>query len=197
MRSAAVGCAIAILLTVGLLIGGCSSSDRGAVGQESSAPSTTRPIPPGLEPPVQHNDPGIPDVPFDPCLDIDDSTVRRLGQDPATKRRDDIAAENTYLRCRYEGPSQFVTVMALNTTYEEQWRMAAQRANPIRVNGRESFIGVNGVNPDGCTLVMRTSFGVAVIDTNNFIPGRAEMPADPCEGVMDLGAVVEPLLPKG
>ena len=180
-----------------LLLAACSSDDVHAAPSSTSGAPITRVIPPGLEPPVQHNDPGIPDVPFDPCLDIDDSHVRQLGVDPRSKNRDDMVAENTYLRCIYSGPTRYVTVMALNTTFETQLRLAANRERPIQVNGRESFIGVNGVNPDGCTLVMRTKFGVAIVDTNNVVPGRAELPSDPCEGVPELGAVVEPLLPRG
>lgn len=186
-----------VVLLMSLLLAGCSTDYVAGNQQASASGTTSRSIPPGLQPPAQHNDPGVPDVPFDPCLDIDDSVVARLGVDPATKRRSDTVGERTYLRCKYTGPSHFVTIMSINTTYDEQWQLAASRANEIRINGRQAFVGVNAINQDGCSLVMRTWYGVAIVDTNNAVLSRInEPPVPPCDGTPELAEIVEPVLPK-
>nr|WP_290367890.1 DUF3558 domain-containing protein [Spelaeibacter cavernicola] len=162
----------------------------------SASQTTTRVVPAGLEPPTQHPSPGHQIVPFDPCLDIDDATLRKIGFDPATRKRADDLNEVTALICTVDGADRQASLMATNSAFENEWQIAQKRAQLTKINGREAFVGLNGINPDGCTLVMRTSFGEVILDTNNLIPGHRDPLPPACDGVPEMASVIEPLIPK-
>lgn len=193
MKASAILAALSVPLTMAVMTA-CGSDE--ATPAPVVEPTSTRTVPPGMEPPVQRNDPGYPEVTFDPCLDVDDSAIRSMGFDPNSRRRFDMATEVTFLRCTFANPSRMMTLMSANVTFEEERRMAAGRESPIDMNGREAFIGPNGVNKYGCTLVMRTPAGVAIVDTSD--AAMADLSAMPpsCDGVPEIGRIFERSIPK-
>ncbi|WP_187776293.1 DUF3558 family protein [Antrihabitans cavernicola] len=183
------------VISVALCLSACGSDDKSVSPAPASA-TTARAVPSGLEAPVQQIAPGKQRVPFDPCLDIDEETLRKMGLDPATRKRRDQFNEVAVLGCRVDGPTRHTTLMATNSAFENEWNIARDRAQLTKVNGREAFVGLNAINPDGCTLVMRTPFGEVIVDTNNLIPGASDPLPPACDGVPEMSSVIEPLIPK-
>lgn len=183
------------IVLIALSISGCETS-----GSDSPTPavasSSVVAVPAGLEAPDQTIEPGRQRVTFDPCLDIDEATYRKVGFDPATRKRQDRFTETAVLGCTVDGPDRWATLMAANADFDGQWRAAQHRATMTKVNGRDAYIGLNAVNDNGCTLVMRTSFGMMIVDTDDLVP-RHKVPLPPaCDGVPEIGSAIEPLISK-
>lgn len=183
-----------LCLTVGC---GDSVDDSPLNESTSSVASSSRVIPTNLVAPTQKNGTGLPTVPFDPCVDIDDSTIRSAGFDPSSRTRSDVIGDVfTLLGCQVDGEQKLITLLSGNEPFDDYRTRNGEGAQTISVNGREAFVGPNLINPDGCTLAMKTKYGVMVVDAINRT--RVRLGGVPgCDRVPEIASLIEPLLPRG
>ena len=174
--------------------GGDSDGDATPVHVDS----TTSAVPTALAPPPpQHTSGLFPKVTFDPCTQIDDETIRKIGLDPdSRKRSDNMGDPHTKLACFYKGEDRSGVIGAMNSPFVEEQARTAPNSRPVTINGRESLIGTSIVNTSGCTVEMRTSFGEVIIDVaNSSAPKMRDVP--PCDGVTQMAEMIERTIPKG
>lgn len=183
-------------------LAGCSSSDgsqdQDADGTSSGATSTTpsATVDPKLTAPKQRNQDGRPDVTYDPCLRIDDATIRSLGFDPATRARDDFVAEYTFLECKFKSNLRFLRIKSGNITMAEERQRYAGMIEDQDVNGREAFIVREPTSNDACALNMRTKEGYLRISTVLTVDALVQK-IDRCDGILDMARTIEPTIGKG
>jgi hypothetical protein len=184
------------------VVGGCSSGGRDDADSKSdpasttTVHSTTRVIPPSLQPPKQSNENGRPDVTFDPCLDYDDEVIRRAGLNPATRQRTDLAAEYTFLSCNYSGKQYGVGVSVGNVTFEESVdRYKDSSPQRLEINGRESLIAHNEIDAPACLIAIRLRDGVMVVSVSPYEDAE-NIRADGCTLAPDIARIFESALPK-
>ena len=187
-----------------LLVAGCSfgSSDGDVAESSATSPtaapesSTTRVVPPGLEPPKQSNENGRPDVTLDPCVDFDDEVIKRAGLNPASRQRTDIAAEYTFLGCVLLGKDFSAGVTIGNVSFEESIeRYKDDSPQFLTVNGRESLLVRSDVAASSCAIVVRMTGGVMLISIGPD-DETAKAEKDGCSLAPDVARAFEPALPK-
>lgn len=167
------------------------------VGSLTDSPTTTlREVPPALQPPVQKNQNGRPDVTFDPCLEFGDETVRQAGMDPATRKRDDFIAEYTFLGCDFSGSEYGAGVSISNVTFEESVeRYRETTRDRISIGSREALLTSNRLDPVNCAVVIRLRIGILMVDVDPRTDAR-RAGKDGCTLAPGVASVFEAALPK-
>lgn len=191
MRQSGIATAALFAATVAVATG-CSTQSGSPVSEPVSAESTKSST-----------------KAFDPCTDINDATIVRMGLDPASKKTAGISAvpDSLYPGCDIDTPQEGVTKMrpkllsfvrSDSTTLEKQReRFKATVQPPFQVNGRDSFMSVNEINSTGsCLLLLRLDKGVLFV-VQHINPGEEKKGVQPCEGLPALAQTLEPSLPKG
>lgn len=172
-----------VCLGVVLICGACDSNDvrTGTETSTAGATSTT-----------------VTATGFDPCTDIDDSTIIRIGLDPATKKPSDAAIAFKYPGCTFLNTNKSVSIMVgLGRTFEEQKDRFSETAEFMSINGRESLISPpDKDDKTACSTALRLKDGVLFISQQISTKGRlAGVPG--CERAAEIANAIEPLLPKG
>lgn len=166
----------------------------------SAQPTLTAPK---LQPPEQEGrwvNEDRPDVVFDPCTWISDDAISAAGFDPTARERgDDLVAEYSFLICHFESEVANLSVMSGNVSLEEEVQKSEKNNGPwqqhIKVNGRDATFGRDPGNPDSCTVNMRTNEGVVFVNQLLNHEGLTQG-ADPCRGVKEAAAAIEPEIGK-
>ncbi|TQF65592.1 DUF3558 domain-containing protein [Rhodococcus spelaei] len=176
------------------VVSGCATSvpgDAVSSGPDGVSVST---VPSKLVAPTQINDTGRPDVTFDPCLDLGDDTIRGLGVDPTTRKRDDsVFSTYAFLSCTFQSDLNIVRISSSNITLQEYRDRFGAVAEPINVNGREAIMLRDEV--ETCDIVMHTREGV--VWTKSSLRSEARKRGmDKCDGLLELSQKVEPLIPE-
>ncbi|KAA0024987.1 DUF3558 family protein [Antrihabitans cavernicola] len=180
---------------------GCGSS---ATAPSSSAGSSAPSLPsnssilanPNFKPPQQHNQGGRPDVTYDPCLRIDDATVRAMGFDPASRARDDFVSEYTFLECKFKSALRYLTIKSGNITMEQERERYTGMFENLDINGREAIIVREPNANDTCALNMRTNQGYVRIATVLTVDALVQK-IGRCDGIADIAKAVEPTIGEG
>lgn len=176
---------------------GANSGDSPKADSSQTPAQSTSAVPSKLVAPAQKDGPNAPKITFDPCLQIDDSTIEKAGFDPSTRQRNDNTGDvSTILGCDFFGREKNMTVSSINRTFEFELKRNTPRLQPSSVNGRDAMIGLNKIDEDGCTVEMRTKFGVLVVDTSNTSISRPTG-IKGCDGVQPIAEQIERTLPKG
>lgn len=186
-----------VMLALCGLMAACDSAQRmGGSPVADATSTTTRVIPPGLEPPVQKNQDGRPEVTIDPCLDFDDEILVSAGLDPAYRQRGDLIAERTELACRYSGPEVVVRVGINNYTFEESQE---DFENVIRerfvIGDRSAFSASSAVDPAHCSIVVHMREGTMYVGVDPRLEAK-RAGKDGCTFAPDIARVFEAALPK-
>lgn len=191
-----------VLAAAILLCAACSTSQGGSTAASSASAATpasrsstgAAPIPtltaPNLQPPKQQNQ-NRPDVAFDPCTWIDDSTISRLGYASGSRKRGtDIHAEYTFLTCDFQSPDQVydLSILSGNRTMDEgrqKFTADGGRMENTTIDGRAAMV-VRGDTTDTCDVVLQTKAGyvdflrtIATYKINGPTPEQ-------CSGMVDL-----------
>lgn len=169
---------VAVLLTCAA----CGPGNAGKSSETSSAASQTTVVASGT---------------FDPCTDIDDSTITKMGLDPATRIPSEVAIAFKYPGCTYTSRYKSVSIMVgLGRTFEEQQKRYKDTAQFVSINGREALISLAEDDKTACSTVFRMTGAVLFISQQINTEGRvAGIPG--CEYATEMANTVEPSLPKG
>ncbi|MBF6332341.1 DUF3558 domain-containing protein [Nocardia transvalensis] len=173
--------------------------------QESTAPTTTtRPsVAVSVAPPSpQRNDTGRPVVTFDPCVDIGDSTIAKLGFDPATRKRNDLSADTyTFVGCDFdqktpEGWTAWtLNISATNITLAEDRSRFQDTAENIKIAGHDAVRHLLTKGGLGTTCYLEMESPVGVVSLQLYLnPARAT--GNSCERIRQLAETVQQDLPK-
>ncbi|WP_225730486.1 MULTISPECIES: DUF3558 domain-containing protein [unclassified Nocardia] len=200
MRTARI--AILTGLTV-FAVGACSNNAKEPL-PESTTPTTTHPsIAVTVSPaPQQRNNSGRPAVTFDPCIDIGDATIQKLGFNPDTRKRNDLTADSyTFLGCDFgqKDPDgltvRSLDIKATNLTLQDFRERKTQSSNNTTVAGRDAVVYtlVGATASITCFIAMDSPVGVIdlQLDLN---PTKAS--GRPCDQVRDIAEKLQPDLPK-
>ncbi|QIS18902.1 DUF3558 domain-containing protein [Nocardia terpenica] len=188
-----------------LLAGGCSGgSDTSADQHTSVASTTTHPsVAVSVAPPsAQNNATGRAAVTFDPCVDVGDSTIQKLGFDPSTRQRNDLSADTyTFLGCGFEHKTSegwtdwSLSILATNITMSEVRDKYKDTARDVTMSGRSAVTYTLSTlaTGDTCFLAMDSSVGVLnlQLDLN---PARAT--GKPCDRIQQIAEALQQDLPK-
>lgn len=206
MRRLLCGVGAALMLVV---VSACSGesepADTGAdsasvVASEDAAPARPTLTAPKLQPPEQEGrwvNEDRPDVVFDPCTWISDDAIGAAGFDPASRERgEDFVAEWTFLICRFESEVINLSVMSGNVGLEEETQKNGSWQRPTTVNGREATIGKEPERGISCKVNIRTAVGVVFVNQLLSHDGLTQG-ADPCIGIEETAALIEPEIGEG
>lgn len=171
-----------------------------AAVSEDAAPARPTLTAPKLQPPAQEGrwvNEDRPDVMFDPCTWISDDAIATAGFDPASRKRgEDSVAEWTFLICHFESEVMNLSVMSGNVSLEEETQKNGSWQQPTTVNGREATIGKEPEQGISCKVNIPTDEGVVFVNQLLKIQGRAQG-VDPCMGIENAAAAIEPEIRKG
>ncbi|MFI5779011.1 DUF3558 domain-containing protein [Nocardia sp. NPDC051570] len=176
------------VLVTTLALSACDSGDSGG---HTAKPSLRVSVPPA---PAQT---GTKQVRFDPCVEIGDDVVSRVGFDPTTRERDagEIVSDLlTSIGCSFtrtavvngeKALTGSVTIKSINQTLDEI------RANDRRsvfdsapINGREAVLYKTPNLPGMCSAAVSSPDGILDVGLVVF-PGPAQVPT-PCDQIREL-----------
>ncbi|WP_169801733.1 DUF3558 domain-containing protein [Millisia brevis] len=179
--------ALATALTISVLAGCGTPSISGSATTErpESAPAI-----------ATSTTPALPEVTFDPCIDIDDAILLRFGLEP-TEREPDVLTlgRETIVSCGVPGDQRSVTLVAQNTPWDDIPFQVTPQA--ITVNGREAWYVPGSLHDNGCSVLMRTSFGAVIINNTPSMGRRPDPTMDRCDGALEMAEAIEPLIDDG
>ena len=151
-------CGVAVVF---LLLPGCSTQAATGDSSPTELPTSTVRVP-------RHVDQSDrPQVIFDPCLDIPDSTLIVAGYDPKSEKNADFTPDSyTFLGCSYDSlhkPEGFyygMNVLSGNISFAEEQEKKKDHSTPIDINGRRALLIFDSTVRDYCELSVDTSYGV-------------------------------------
>ncbi|BAH50312.1 DUF3558 domain-containing protein [Rhodococcus opacus] len=193
-RNALCGVAVA-----SLLLAGCSTQTANGESTLTELPTSTVRMP-------RHVDQSDrPQVIFDPCLDIPDSTLTAAGYDPTSEKNADFKGGSyTFLGCSYDSfhrPEGFyygMNVLSGNISFAEEQEKKKDHSTPIDINGRRGLLIFDSTVTDYCELSVETSYGVLGFTRSIFSDHAGPAPVSEwCTGLEDTARTYEPLIPKG
>ncbi|REE75869.1 uncharacterized protein DUF3558 [Rhodococcus wratislaviensis] len=183
---------------VSLLLAGCSTHAASREATPTELPSSTVRVP-------RHVDQSDrPQVTFDPCLDIPDSTLTAAGYDPTSEKNADFTGGSyTFLGCSYDSfhkPEGFyygMNVLSGNISFAEEQEKKKDHSTPIEINGRRALLIFDSTVRDYCELSVETPYGVLGFTRSIFADhaGPVSVP-EWCGGLEDTARTYEPLIPK-
>jgi hypothetical protein len=189
-------CGVAV---VALLLAGCSTQASSRESTPTELSTSTVRVP-------RHVDQSDrPQVIFDPCLDIPDSSLTAAGYDPKSEKNADFAGGSyTFLGCSYDSfhkPEGFyygMNVLSGNISFAEEQEKKKDHSTPIDINGRRALLIFDSTVRDYCELSVETSYGVLGFTRSIFADHAGPVPvAEWCTGLEDTARTYEPLIPKG
>jgi len=194
IRSALCGVAV-----IALLAAGCSTQATSSESAPTELPTSTTRVP-------RHVDQSDrPQVIFDPCLDIPDSTLTAAGYEPQSEKNADFKGGSyTFLGCSYDSfhkPEGFyygMNVLSGNITFAEEQEKKRDHGTPIDINGRRALLIFDSTVRDYCELSVETSYGVLGFTRSIFSDHAGPVPeTEWCTGLEETARIYEPFIPKG
>ena len=142
-----------------------------------------------------------PQVTFDPCLDIPDTTIAQAGYDPASETNADFKGGSyTFLGCGYDTPQRryVMNVLSGNITFAEEQEKKKDHSTPIDINGRRAILIFDPSVSDACDLSIETPYGILGFTRSVFAGNGQHAPeSEWCAGLEDTARIIEPFIPKG
>ncbi|ATL66782.1 hypothetical protein CRH09_11760 [Nocardia terpenica] len=187
-----------------LIVSGCGSSTPGSGANTSTSPTTTaRPsIAISVSPaPQQRNNNGRPAVAFDPCTDLGDAAIQKLGFDPTTRTRNDLIADTyTFLGCDFkeknaDGATTWTLgIKATNIPLSEFRSRYSDTIQNFTAAGRQAmtYLLTKSSTADTCFVAMDSPAGVINLQLD---VDWTRTTGQPCERIRDIAEKLQPELP--
>ncbi|KZM68160.1 DUF3558 domain-containing protein [Nocardia terpenica] len=186
-----------------LALTACGSSTPAT--EATTAPATS--TPPSIAvsvpaPPAQKNRTGRPAVTFDPCTGIGDAEIQKLGFDPSTRKRDDLAADTyTFLGCNFgqknaEGwNTRTLEIKASNLTLQDFRTRPTESLTNTTIAGRDAvtYLLAGSAVSGTCFLAMDSPVGVINLQLDLNL---ARVVGKPCDEIPALATTLQQDLPK-
>jgi hypothetical protein len=201
MRIISAVCPVALVV---ILSAGCAASQKPDTPTASSPRSTAPPVIAISVPPVAPL-PGAGQSPkgADPCLDLGDDVIERLGFDPLTRaRNEETPSAHVFVGCSFEGresasaPSQwsgrtgYLHVTASSMTLDEI-RDGIKNASDTEVGGHEAIKYVYG-DEKICDVVIERPYGTLSVRRSVVRSGSQQ---EACAGIDTIAEEVASHLP--
>ncbi len=180
----------------------CGSGTPAPATTETSATSTSPSVAVSVPAPPAQHDTGRPAVTFDPCTAIGDAEIQKLGFDPSTRKRGDLAADTyTFLGCHFDqkdpqgGNTRSLVIEATNLTLQDFRTRPTESLTNTTIAGRDAvtYLLAGSAVSGTCFLAMDSPVGVINLQLG-LNPGQVI--GKPCDEIRPLATTVQQDLPK-
>lgn len=178
---------------------GTPATQTTTVPATSAPPSVAVSVP---APPAQKNRTGRPAVTFDPCTAIGDAEIQKLGFDPSTRKRGDLAADTyTVLGCNFDQKNaeglntRSLVIEATNLTLQDYRTRPTESLTNTTIAGRDAvtYLLAGSAVSGTCFLAMDSPVGVINLQLDLNL---ARVIGKPCDEIPALATTLQQDLPK-